>query len=131
MTSLAFANWNGLPDLGQVDDRLTTNDAACLAAVKEVMAQFGCLARFGVTLLHKHFEVAEDEILAEFVDEQGRRLEVKPVKLADVAADLPRAYETQWHFKKGGDGEVAMLCIVRCFPGIPGSPGHASNHVGS
>lgn len=127
MTTIALPNWNHLPDLHDVHDELSGEDKACLTAVSAVLAQFGRLGRFGVTLLHKHFDVAPDEILAEFVDEKGRRLETKPVKIADVAADLPGSYETQWTFGQDLNGQVYNICIVRCF----GAPqGHPMKHVG-
>lgn len=125
---LAIGQWNHLPDIYAVP-RLNDHDRACLDAVRDVLARFGCLERFGVNLLHKHFEMAEDEVLVENVDEAGRRLVIKPVKLDLVREDMPNAYETQWHWRRDASGGLAQVCNMRCFPGSPESPGHARQHT--
>lgn len=129
VTAITFSNWNHLPDLHEVHDELSAEDRDCLNAISGVLAKFDRLTRFGVTLLHKHFDVASDEVLAEFVDEKGRRLEIKPVKVAEVAAALPGSYETSWSFSQGSAGQVYAVCLSRCFPGIPGSPSHVWKHL--
>jgi len=124
-----IAQWNHLPDIHDVRP-LNNRDRACLDAVRDVLVKFDCLDRFGVNLLHKHFEMAEDELLVEQVDEAGRKLVTKPVKLDLVRADMPSAYETQWHWQQDGQGKVALVCNLRCFPGNYQSPDHATQHVG-
>lgn len=129
LISAAADRWNGSPDIRDtraLDDR----DQDCLNAIRDVLKQHGCLDRFGVTLVHRHFEMAPDELLVEQVDEAGRRLVTKPVRLDVVRDQLPGAYETQWQWKDDGAGHVAQICVSRCFPGNPSSPGHASQHVG-
>jgi hypothetical protein len=44
---------------------LGDRDRAVMDEVREVLAKHGALGRFGLTLLHSHFEVAHDEVLAE------------------------------------------------------------------
>ncbi len=121
--------WNHLPDISDTQP-LTDKERDCLDAIRDVLDRFGCLDRFGVNLLHKHFEMADDEILVEQVDEAGRRLVTKPVRVALVQAEMPTAYETQWHWQRNPKGEVAQVCNKRCFPGDWQSPGHVINHVG-
>lgn len=124
-----IAQWNHLPDIHDVTP-LNDHDRACLDAVRDVLAKFDCLDRFGVNLLHKHFEMAEDELLIEQVDEAGRRLVTKPVKLDIVSGQMASAYETQWHWQRNGQGALALICVARCFPGNYESPGHVNKHVG-
>lgn len=124
-----IAQWNHLPDIHDVTP-LNDHDRACLDAVRDVLEQFDCLGRFGVNLLHKHFEMAADELLIEQVDEAGRRLVTKPVKVGIVQGQMPGAYETQWHWQRDRHGAVALICVMRCFPGNYESPGHVNKHVG-
>ena len=124
-----IAQWNHLSDIHDVKP-LDDQDRACLAELRDVLERFGCLDRFGVNLLHKHFEMAADEILVEQVDEDARKLLTKPVKAALVAAEMASAIETQWHWQRGTDGALAQVCVSRCFPGNWQSPGHVSQHTG-
>jgi hypothetical protein len=120
--------WNHLPDISDTKP-LTANDRACLDAIRDVLERHDCLGRFGVNLLHKHFEMAEDEILVEQVDQEGRRLVTAPVKVALVEVEMPTAYETQWHWQRSKAGQVIQVCVARCFPGSPEAPGHVMKHV--
>lgn len=128
-TTYQLAQWNHSPDIHNVH-ALDDADQACLADLRDVLARHGRLDRFGVNLLHKHFEMDADEILVEQVDEVGRRLLTKPVKLEVVGDLISTAYETQWQWRRNPAGEVAQLCIARCFPGTYDSPGHVNKHVG-
>lgn len=125
----AVAQWNHLADIHDVKP-FSDQDHACLNAVRDVLAQFGCLDRFGVSLLHKHFEMADDEILVEQVDDVARKLVTKPVKVVAVADDLATSIATQWHWQRDPNGTIAQICVARCFPGNYESPGHANKHVG-
>lgn len=129
LSTTDIAQWNHLSDIHDVSP-LNDTDHACLAAVRDVLEKFGCLDRFGVNLLHKHFEMAEDEILVEQVDEQARKLLTKPVKVELVQEQMSRAVETQWHWQRDQNGALAQICVARCFPGNYESPGHANKHVG-
>lgn len=123
------AQWNHLSDIHDVRP-LSDRDHACLDAVRDVLARFGCLDRFGLNLLHKHFEMGADEILVEEVDKQARRLVTRPVKMAAVAADLETSIATQWHWQRNKDGAYEQICVSRCFPGNWQSPGHSNQHTG-
>ncbi|MCK1281777.1 hypothetical protein IVB46_41840 [Bradyrhizobium sp. 61] len=124
-----IAQWNHLRDIHDVQP-LNERDRACLDAVRGVLEQFDRLDRFGVNLLHKHFDMASDEILVEQVDEAGRRLVTKPVKVDIVRDEMAAAYETQWHWQRDASGALAQVCVSRCFPGNWQSPGHVSQHTG-
>lgn len=124
-----LAQWNHLSDIHDVQP-LTDHDRACLDALRDVLEAYGCLERFGVNLLHKHFEMEADEILVEQVDEQARKLLTKPVKVDLVAAEMASAVETQWHWRRDQQGALAQVCVSRCFPGNWQSPGHSNQHTG-
>lgn len=121
--------WNHLPEIHDVMP-LGTQDRACLEAVREVLAKHECLDRFGLSLLHKHFEMAADEILVEEVDEKTRTLVTKPVSVMVLSADLETGIATQWHWKRNADGAFEQVCVSRCFPGNWESPGHSNQHTG-
>ena len=82
--------------LPHIDDikPLQAEDQACLDEVKAVLQKHGKLGRFGLNLLHDHFYMAEDEILAESCDEENRILTMKPVKITKLA-DI-NYIETNW-----------------------------------
>ena len=53
-----------LPDLHEVKP-MGPDDANCLEQLREVLIRNGAVDRFGITLLHDHFEVQPDELLVE------------------------------------------------------------------
>lgn len=84
--------WSALADIEVVEHGLSDSDVACLAQVRAILEAHGKLDRFGVNLLHKHFDVAPDECLLETVDVERRELVVRPVRVNA----LPNAVQTQW-----------------------------------
>jgi hypothetical protein len=106
----AIAQWNHLSDIHHVKP-LSEQDRACLDAVRDVLAQYDCLHRFGLSLLHKHFEMAADEILVEEVDEKSRTLTTKPVRIMAMSADIDTGIATQWHWQRNKDGAYEQICV--------------------
>jgi hypothetical protein len=68
---LSPMQWSVLPDITDVSP-MSMDDHAVLDAVRDVLVQHGALGRFGVHLLHKHFDMAEDEVLVEYTDVNAR-----------------------------------------------------------
>jgi hypothetical protein len=124
MQTLAV-QWNHLPDIHDTRP-LDGNDRACLSEIRDVLSKYGCLDRFGVSLLHKHFEVADDEILVESVYQKERKLVTQPMKLAALQTEMSSAIETQWQMT---DGNASLVCVGRCFSGVPGAPNHVPQHT--
>src|SRR5262249_39367548 len=58
---------------------LGCQDVALLTELREVLARHGALGRFGLTLLHEHFPVEDNEVLLETNDPLTRTLEMRPV----------------------------------------------------
>ena len=102
MTALEYAE---LPTLDGVGP-LTTEDERCLDEIRTVLDRHGRLDRFGVTLLHRHFELAEDELLVEECDFEKRCLTTTP----RVAAEIPpeRRLETVWRFDGRGNRTIRV-----------------------
>jgi hypothetical protein len=78
--------WEGLPR-GDAVEPLGDDDRAVLADVREVLRRHNALDRFGVTLLHSHFDLGADETLVEFVDPANRVMTTKPVRLDSAEHD--------------------------------------------
>jgi len=110
--------WAAIPDISETEP-LSQTDKDCLREIRDVLSRFDCLDRFGVSLIHKHFDIADDEALLETIDVDQRTLTVRPVKKADIGQSV----ETQWQLR---EGEAFLLCPVRCSPG----GGHKANHTG-
>jgi hypothetical protein len=98
-----------LPDIDDVSP-LSANDEPCLREVREVLERHGTLQRFGVTLLHEHFVLSDDEALVEFVDTQERTLTTRPVKRDHPA--VTAAVQTSWRLDTG---EALAVCQTWCY----------------
>ena len=68
-------------DLDKLTDVEPLNDAdlKCMAEVREVLKKHGKRERFGVALLHKHFEMDDNEVLLEYSDHENRELKIQAV----------------------------------------------------
>lgn len=96
---------------------LSLKDEACIREIKAVLGKYDSLSRFGLTLLHQHFDVADDEMLVEECDAENRRLTIMPQKLSALAG-IPTV-STNWRLDTGA---VMAKCIQvrpkdRDFPG--------------
>jgi hypothetical protein len=91
--------WSNLKDIDDVVP-INEDDTACLAAVRQVLKNFGKLERFGVALLHSHFPLAPDEIMLETSDEKTRTLTLQPVKESEAGDNK---VGTIWMLRDGDD----------------------------
>lgn len=101
------------PDLDQVQP-LGSADSACLKEVADVLARHGAIDRFGITLLHDHFDLEPGEILVETCDPEQRVLTTAP---APVAPGDTRWHlvETSWRFESRSSPTPVLVCRVGCF----------------
>lgn len=94
-----------LPDITEVAP-MSENDKPCLNEIMSVLKKHNALGRFGLTLLHQHFDIAEDEILCESVDVAGKTQTIRPIKKTELANfDYT---ETSWRMD---NGTVMMACV--------------------
>ena len=99
---------------------LGDGDAAVLRDVRDVLSRHGALERFGLTLLHEHFDLREGEILAEETNVSERSQQMRPVLLDDLVGS--RTVETSWAFEPDS-GDVTCLTVCWNYPdGAPGPP---------
>lgn len=91
-------NWN---DLAEVVDVMTldSRDEECLRAIQGVVESFELTGKFGVALLHKHFDIGDDEVLLETHDAAAKTLTTRAVSSSEV--DLPSIATTVWRFDGG------------------------------
>lgn len=74
--------WSNLPDIHEVVE-FSEGDKECLREIRDVLKKHGQMERFGVSLLHTHFDIADDELLLETTDVQKRTQIIRPVKIQD------------------------------------------------
>lgn len=101
--------WAELRDIDDVEP-LNDSDAACLAEVREVLAHHGRLQRFGIALLHSHFELAPDEVLLESSDEQERTLTLRPTTIEEASKT---GVGTVWMLREGNSTTMSW-CRSYC-----------------
>jgi hypothetical protein len=125
MTPLVISavQWSRLRDIDDVEP-IHEGDTTCLADIRDVLKKHGKLERFGVALLHSHFELADDEILLESTNVDARRLVTEPVKESD--ADQSNI-GTIWMLREG-DHETMSWCRQYC-KRLPISNSHDKGHT--
>lgn len=89
---------------------LTEDDRDCLLEIREVLLRHGGLDRFGITLLHSHFPLGEDEVLIEETDISARVQTVRPV--ARQQLEGVDVLETNWRF--GETIQPLLYCAKLC-----------------
>lgn len=104
---LAF-QWSKLPRINVVERDLDDADSECLREVAAVLKKHGKEWRFGVNLLHSHFDLNDDQVLIETSDPIDQSLWIRPVSKASVANDDVIA--TAWCL---ASGEPQMGCVCK------------------
>ncbi|ACV78461.1 hypothetical protein [Nakamurella multipartita] len=111
-----------LPDINEVRP-VSAADDAVFAEIREVLERHGALQRFGVTLLHQHFDIADSEVLLETIDVENRILTSKPASRTDGRSSI----ETSWRLDAPNG---ARECETQCSTarGMDGDQYHQSTH---
>jgi hypothetical protein len=100
----------GLLDIDEVQPFDPEKDQPIFDEIRQVLARHNALHRFGVTLLHKHFDVYEGERMVEMSDPETRTLEIRP---RPEKLGLNETYiQTNWRF----DSQISstQLCFADC-----------------
>ena len=107
--------WTSIKDLRDVAP-LSAHDTQLLLELREVLIKHDAVDRFGVTLIHKHFDLAENEDMVEFTDPETRTLIIRP--LAD--ASQLKMIETSWKFSRNDSGGTPLInCNTWCHDRCP------------
>jgi hypothetical protein len=86
------------------------DDYEVLKELSEVLLRHGFENRFGICLIHKHFELAPGEMALEETDEQSRRSVIRVVS-EDQCKD---AMETAWQFSAESEIKAGRNCTLKC-----------------
>lgn len=117
---LETVQWSSLTDVDDVEP-ITDQDYAVLSEVREILQKHGAMERFGVCLLHRHFDVKEDELAVEYTDAENR---ISMVRVEPAAGTKGPFLETMWRFSDR-PLEATTVCIRRCSD----SDGHKNVHL--
>ncbi len=98
---LSPIQWNTLHDIDDVKP-IDDADAPCLEEIRQVLKKYNNLGRFGVALLHSHFELADDELMMETTDIAKREHWVRPVKKSLLTEHGVTAQTTIMNFDETG-----------------------------
>lgn len=101
---------NEVPDISNVQ-RVSDQDRACLKELRAVLRRHGLTGKFGIALLHKHFDLAEDEVLVERCDTETRTLVASPMRRAEIRRD--KSITTLWKFSDDDD-DNEKECAKEC-----------------
>ena len=123
METLQLSSINQLTHVDDVE-QFNENDKACFAEIKQVLLKHGKVHKFGITLLHKHFDLEEGEMLIETTDEINRVQTTVPMKVSDIKMDGISLLETCWSL---ADDEAFGGCSKQCVEYSGGS--HHKQHV--
>lgn len=117
--------WASTKDIAEVDP-VTDKDADVLRDLHEVLMKHNAVDRFGIMLIHKHFDLAENEQMVEFTDVENRRLTLQPMLEGTVANTI----QTSWKFPSDPDAprEAMADCVWRCFYNPNSTPQHVGKH---
>jgi len=100
--------WKPIIDISEVEP-LTDDDKELFSEVRDVLKKYKALDKFGLSLIHKHFDIAENECMLECTDIETRTLVIKPIKVSEM--DVENTTITQWRLT---DGDAVAEAGCRC-----------------
>ena len=109
--------WSSLEDIDGIEP-LNKSDENCLQEIYEVLKKHGKQDRLGIALLHKHFDLQDNEIMLEVSDHESRELVTTPVN-SDVAGN--GNVGTIFALRDGNTIETMSHCHQYCKRGIFGN----------
>jgi hypothetical protein len=101
--------WANLPDIADVP-RIGPEDIRVLSDLRDVLQRNNAVGRFGINLLHRHFDIGDDEILVEYTDEEARVQKIQVEKLSCVQQS-EGLIETNWTFDRD---TASLVCRGVC-----------------
>lgn len=120
--NLETVQWTRLRQIEDLDPICDT-DYDVLREVRDVLIKHGYEDRFGICLLHKHFEIKQGEMPLERSDEEKRISTITVVP----EEEIDDAWATSWAFSKDvPDIKAGRNCTQKC-AGF-GTTGHSRQH---
>ena len=117
MISLLWGEINHIDNVRPID----AEDLPCLNEIFEILKKHNCIDRFGVALLHKHFDLQEDEVLLETTDVDGREQWIRPIKESYLKENRIEAQTTLVCYSDAG---LSRMCVC-----ARGPDGHIGRHA--
>ncbi|EAY26057.1 hypothetical protein [Microscilla marina] len=102
--------YQGLQDIAEAQAYDKTEDEELMHDLHKVLKKHNAVSRFGVTLLHDHFEIDGDEMLIETHDPQSRTLTIKPYRNSELK-EPDNLQETSWRFTEEGEAVAMQACL--------------------
>ncbi len=118
--SIQPMQWSGIPDIDQVET-FSERDEECFREIRDVLKKYNALDRFGLTLIHTHFVIDEDEVMVESTDIETRTHTIRPMKQHDL--DEQMFTITNWKLTET-DKVVKRTCVC-----ARTSQGHTGGHT--
>ena len=100
--------YNSLKDIDDCHE-LNSEDLNCLDEIRSVLMRHKKTERFGVNLLHRHFDIADDECVVEYTDKKNRTLTAVVEKKS-----TSQSVETMWRFDTDDTGYCHRMCNRTC-----------------
>ena len=97
-----------LPNIKEVTP-LNERDMPVMKEIHDVLKKHNALQRFGVTLLHEHFDMSEDEVMMEVTNIATREQKLYVAKRTDP--DVMNSIEASWRLDTG-----LPVSACRCDP---------------
>lgn len=101
----------GLKDISEVAPYDPVKDKALFDKLREVLREYNADDRFGLVLLHDHFEIGSDEWMVETQDEHNRTLTVKPYRSNQLQEPSLELQPTNWRFNSDGQVVTMQVCV--------------------
>ncbi len=102
MESMQWSTLNHMADVEPIGE----GDSECLEEIRLVLQKHNALGRFGLTLLHSHFELQDDEMMLETTDVEKREHWVRSVKHSYLEENDITAQTTVVGFDEKGFSQV-------------------------
>ena len=99
--------WKNLLDVDEVEP-FCQKDEIIFKEIREILERHSALNRFGINLLHRHFDLQEDECILETTDAESRRQIIEVTNAAVLQNG--RVIETQWAFNDNGTVACRGFC---------------------
>lgn len=116
LETVQYSKLTHIDEIEPINER----DFEVLNEIKSILVKHNYTDRFGVTLIHKHFDLAEDEVLMETTDEEAR---VSIINVQKSSGTEMNTIETTWKFAL--DIRAETICVLKCHYFL----GHKRKHV--
>lgn len=66
--------YNGLPDIMEASEALSRLENGYLSELSQLLVKYGLQSRIGISLVHRHFTLAQEEQLVDLISAQGENV---------------------------------------------------------